>query len=53
MNSSGPMKGPMSDDERLRYIVEGLPGVGAVLARRLLDKFGTVREIANAPALTI
>ncbi|HWH08658.1 MAG TPA: DEAD/DEAH box helicase, partial [Candidatus Thermoplasmatota archaeon] len=41
-------KGPMSDDERLRYLVEGLPGVSAVLARRLLEEFGTVREIANA-----
>ena len=41
-------KGPMGDDERLRYLVEGLPGVSAVLARRLLEEFGTVREIANA-----
>lgn len=41
-------KGPMSDDEKLRFIVEGLPNVSAVLARRLLDKFGTVRAIANA-----
>lgn len=41
-------KGAMSDDERLRFLVEGLPGVSAVLARRLLEAFGTVREIANA-----
>jgi Fanconi anemia group M protein len=38
----------MSDDERLRFLVEGLPHVSAVLARRLLEKFGTVREIVEA-----
>lgn len=41
-------KGAMTEDERLRFIVEGFPHVSAVLARRLLEKFGTVREIANA-----
>lgn len=41
-------KGAMSDDERLRFIVEGLPGVSAVLARRLLAKFGSIRELARA-----
>lgn len=41
-------KGPMNEDERLRYMVEGLPRVSAVLARRLLDRFGTVRELVNA-----
>lgn len=38
----------MSDDERLRYLVEGLPHVSAVLSRRLLDKFGTIKGIADA-----
>lgn len=41
-------KAAMGDDERLRFIVEGLPHVSAVLARRLLERFGTVREIVNA-----
>lgn len=41
-------KGAMSDDERLRYIVEGFPNVGAVQAKRLLDHFGTVHALANA-----
>ncbi|MHB8604423.1 MAG: DEAD/DEAH box helicase [Thermoplasmatota archaeon] len=41
-------KSAMNDEERLRYVVEGLPGVSAVLARRLLERFGTLRAIANA-----
>lgn len=41
-------KGPMGEDERLRFLVEGLPGVSAVLSRRLLEHFGTVKAIADA-----
>ncbi|HVL49243.1 MAG TPA: DEAD/DEAH box helicase [Candidatus Thermoplasmatota archaeon] len=41
-------KTAMSDDERLRFIVEGLPNVSVVLARRLLEAFGTIEAIANA-----
>ncbi|HWG90679.1 MAG TPA: DEAD/DEAH box helicase [Candidatus Thermoplasmatota archaeon] len=41
-------KAALGDEERQRYIVEGLPGVSSVLARRLLDHFGTVRALANA-----
>ena len=41
-------KGAMDDDERLRFLVEGLPGVSAVLGRRLLDHFGTLHALVNA-----
>lgn len=41
-------KGAMTDDERLRFLVEGLPNVSAVLARRLLTHFGTVHALVNA-----
>ena len=41
-------KGPMSDDERIRFLVEGLPGVSAVLSRRLLEHFGTVKALVDA-----
>jgi Fanconi anemia group M protein len=41
-------KGTMTDDDRLRFLVEGLPDISAVLARRLLAEFGTVQAIANA-----
>ncbi|HEX2022022.1 MAG TPA: ERCC4 domain-containing protein, partial [Candidatus Thermoplasmatota archaeon] len=43
-------KGAMTEDERLRYIVEGLPGVSAVLGRRLLEHFGTVHAVVDASA---
>ncbi len=35
-------------DERQRFIVEGLPNISAVLARRLLDHFGSVRAVLSA-----
>lgn len=41
-------KSPMGDDERLRYLIEGLPSVSAVLSRRLLERFGTVKGIVDA-----
>jgi Fanconi anemia group M protein len=34
--------------EQQRFIVEGLPLVGPLLAKAMLEKFGTIREIANA-----
>ncbi len=34
--------------EQQQFIIEGLPGVSGVLARRLLSHFGTIRAIANA-----
>jgi len=34
--------------EQMQYIIEGLPGVSGVLARRLLSHFGTIQAIANA-----
>ncbi len=41
-------EGAMSAPERLRFVVEGLPGVSAVLATRLLEHFGTVANLAQA-----
>jgi Fanconi anemia group M protein len=41
-------KPQMSLKERQQYLVEGLPNVSAVLAKRLLNHFGNVRDIANA-----
>lgn len=34
--------------EQQRFVVEGLPGVSAVLARRLLEHFGAVEKIMGA-----
>ncbi|MGC8817111.1 MAG: ERCC4 domain-containing protein [Candidatus Hadarchaeum sp.] len=41
-----PKKFTLTDCQR--YIVEGLPGVSAVLAKRLLEHFGTVEKIMCA-----
>ena len=35
-------------DQRQRILVEGLPNVGATLARNLLEHFGSVRAVFNA-----
>ena len=34
--------------EQQRFVVEGLPGVSAVLAKRLLEHFGTVERVMAA-----
>ena len=38
----------MSLMERQQFLVEGLPNVSAILAKRLLAHFGSIRDIANA-----
>jgi Fanconi anemia group M protein len=41
-------KTQMSLRERQQFIIEGLPNVSAVIAKRLLSYFGSVKDIANA-----
>jgi len=41
-------KKPLLLDERQRYVIESLPNVSAVLAKRLLKKFGSVKGVINA-----
>lgn len=41
-------KPQMSLQERQQFLVEGLPNVSAVIAKRLLARFGTIKDIANA-----
>ena len=41
-------KTQMSLKERQQFIIEGLPNVSAVIAKRLLAYFGSIKEIANA-----
>jgi Fanconi anemia group M protein len=41
-------KTPMSLREKQQFIVEGLPNVSAVLAKRLLSHFGSVKDIISA-----
>lgn len=41
-------KKPLSQKELQEYIVSALPGIGTLLARPLLEQFGTIKNIANA-----
>ena len=41
-------KPQMSIREQQQYLVEGLPNISAVLAKRLLNHFGSIKDIANA-----
>ena len=41
---------PLNLSERQQFIIESLPNVSAVLARRLLSGFGSVRDITKADA---
>ena len=41
-------KWSMSTNEQQQFIIEGLPNVSAVLAKRLLQSFGNVKAIFNA-----
>jgi len=41
-------KKSMSDRDRKRYILEGLPSISGVLAERLLEHFGSVRDVFRA-----
>ncbi len=41
-------KRAMSTEERQRYIIESLPNVSAKLSQRLLEHFGSVKDVINA-----
>ena len=38
----------MSDEEKILYVVQGLPGVGRELSVRLMERFGTLRRLFSA-----
>ncbi len=39
---------PFSMEERQRYVIESFPNISSVIAKRLLEHFGSVRGITNA-----
>lgn len=41
-------KTQMSMKERQQFVIEGLPNISTVLAKRLLNHFGNIKNIANA-----
>lgn len=42
-------KVPLAPDAQLRFVLEGLPHVGPVTARHLLQRFGSIAALAEAP----
>lgn len=44
---------PLADEDRQLFLLAGLPGVSDVLARRLLDRFGTVAAVFAAPVRSL
>jgi Fanconi anemia group M protein len=41
-------KKSLNKKEQLQYILEGFPGIGPANAKKLLEKFGTIKNIVNA-----
>ena len=46
-SSFRPHANKLSDDERLKFVLEGFSGVGPVKAERLLESFGNIKNIIN------
>ncbi len=42
-------KKSLNKKERMQFILEGFPGIGPKTAKKLLEKFRTLKEIVNAP----
>lgn len=43
-----PRKRALSKKQQMQYIIEGFPGIGPKTAKKLLKKFGTLKDIINA-----
>lgn len=39
----------LSDDDRLQFILEGFPSIGPITAKKLLEKYKTIKNIINVP----
>lgn len=40
---------PLSDKERLQFVMEGFPGIGPASAKKLLGRFRTLKGVLDAP----
>lgn len=41
-------KGPLTEDDQLQFVLEGIPGISGVLAQRLLREFRSVKSVVDA-----
>lgn len=47
-NSLNISRKSLSKNEQIQFIIEGFPGIGPKTAKKLLEKFKTIKNIANA-----
>ena len=47
-NSLRASKISFSDEEQIQFILEGFPNVGATKAKKLIEKFGSLKEVVNS-----
>lgn len=47
--SMNAIKKNLTSKERLRFILEGFPNIGPKTSRKLLEKFGSLKDIFNSP----
>jgi ERCC4-type nuclease len=48
LSSLRSSRSSMGDDARLRFILEGFPGIGPSLSHKLLSHFSSLKDIANS-----
>ena len=39
----------LTEEQQKQFITEGFPGVGPITAKKLIEKFGSIKNIINAP----
>lgn len=47
--STRAVKKSRNKKEQMQYIIEGFPGIGPKLAKKLLEKLGSIKNIINTP----
>lgn len=47
--SLNPTRSNLDEKQQLEFIIEGFPGIGPKTSRKLLEKFGSIQNIINAP----
>lgn len=48
-----PTKSSMTEKEQLQFILEGFPGIGPASAKKILEKYKTIKQIANTELIDL